>query len=55
MGWGGLVAGGQVGVKIASNISGAWILRLLLIVLLILSTQLIIEGIFPNAISIDFN
>ena len=51
----GLVAGGQVGVKIASNISGAWILRLLLIVLLILSTQLIIEGIFPNAISIDFN
>ena len=51
----GLVAGGQIGVKIASNISGAWILRLLLIVLLILSIQLIIEGIFPNAISIDFN
>ena len=49
----GLVVGGQVGVKAASKISGAWILRLLLIVLLVLSIQLITEGIFPGTFSFN--
>ena len=47
----GLVVGGQVGVKVVSKISGVWILRLLLIVLLVLSIQLITEGIFPDTFS----
>ena len=51
----GLVVGGQVGVKVVSKISGAWILRLLLIVLLVLSIQLIIEGIFPDTFSFNLH
>ena len=51
----GLVAGGQVGVKVVSKISGVWILRLLLIVLLVLSIQLITEGIFPDTFSFNLH
>ena len=51
----GLVVGGQVGVKVVSKISGAWILRSLLIVLLVLSIQLIIRGIFPDTFSFNLH
>ncbi len=41
----GLVAGGQVGAQLAGRMKGAWIMRLLLILVLVLGIRLIIEGI----------
>ena len=42
----GLVAGGQVGAQLAGKFKGIWIIRLLLVIVLILGTRLIIEGIW---------
>lgn len=47
----GLALGGQLGVKLAVKLSGMWILRLLLVVLLILSVQLILQTWMPDAFS----
>ncbi len=41
----GLVAGGQVGARLAGRFNGVWILRLLLVVVLALGIRLLIEGI----------
>ena len=41
----GLVAGGQIGARLAGRLGGAWILRLLLIVVLALGVRLILEGV----------
>ena len=41
----GLVAGGQVGARLAGRVNSVWILRLLLVVVLALGVRLLIEGI----------
>lgn len=41
----GLVAGGQVGARLAGRVKGLWILRLLLVVVLALGVTLLIEGV----------
>ena len=41
----GLVVGGQVGARLAGRLEGAWILRLLLVVVLALGVRLIWEGV----------
>ena len=42
----GLVAGGQVGARLAGKVKGPWILRLLLVVVLALGIRLLIQGIW---------
>lgn len=41
----GLVIGGQIGAKLTKRVKGAWILRLLTVVVFVLGAQLIIQGI----------
>ena len=41
----GLVAGGQVGARLAGRVNGVWIMRLLLVVVLALGVRLLIEGV----------
>ena len=41
----GLVAGGQIGARLATRFRGRWILRLLLVVVLALGIRLVVEGI----------
>ena len=41
----GLVVGGQIGARISGRIQGAWILRMLLVVVLVLGVRLIWQGI----------
>ncbi|MCH8109881.1 MAG: sulfite exporter TauE/SafE family protein [Chloroflexi bacterium] len=41
----GLVAGGQVGARLAGKLKGVWILRLLMVIVLVLGIRLVIEGI----------
>ena len=41
----GLVAGGQVGARLAPRVNGVWILRLLLVVVLALGVRLLFEGV----------
>ena len=40
----GLVAGGQVGARLAGTVNSVWILRLLLVVVLALGVRLLVEG-----------
>ena len=42
----GLVAGGQLGARLAGKVKGPWILRLLLVVVLALGIRLLIQGIW---------
>ena len=41
----GFIVGGQTGARLAGRVRGAWVLRLLLVVVLGLGTRLLIEGI----------
>jgi uncharacterized membrane protein YfcA len=40
----GLVAGGQIGARLAGILKGVWILRLLVALLLVMGTRLVILG-----------
>ena len=41
----GLVIGGQIGARLTNRVKGAWILRLLLVLVLVLGIRLLIQGI----------
>jgi uncharacterized membrane protein YfcA len=39
-----MVAGGQVGAWAAGKVRGAWVLRLLVVMILVLGVRLVLEG-----------